>query len=377
MTQTDRLETILKAEGLPQYAQSMEAAAKSTDRVALSQERIESVLPGLAGGFRGILSGIGLATSAYLLLERATRLFSESSAAASDAARRGFQAQILFGSQGRGAFLPRLEELATQLQRVTGFEDDTIITTGVLLARFRLTNEQIERALPILANFARAEGIDIQEAAHLADAAMLGRARALEFYTGKLKLGKDAADNLRVALAAMDRVSGGAGAAFRATLPGSQEAQQSAWANFLEAIGKRNEPTERRVRNWSTKFLENRTHEIERGQWDWLNPLTALRSEQETSDWWGKLGENIGRRQRGLGPRWDLRTGTDLLAQHAQAAARTGDGFKQKDSDNMARMAEGMMDLKEALLKQVLGAGGDAARRVLNIRNAQQALRTT
>src|SRR5262245_11579920 len=79
-----------------------------------------------------------------------------------------------------GATTEAFEKQAAALQDVTGFQDELILSSDTVLARFGLTEDQIKRLTPLVLDFARATGKDATDSATAIGRALLGNARALK-----------------------------------------------------------------------------------------------------------------------------------------------------------------------------------------------------
>jgi hypothetical protein len=376
-TERDRLETYLRMIGGPEYAREMGNAAKSTDRMAKAQVDLAKAEAAAATGRVRDIDNLSRLFVGYIALQGIVRSYTTVMDAAADAERRAFEARTVFGNLGRAGFLPQLEKLADQLQDLTSIDDDLFITVGKNLAQFGLLDDQIKRMLPTLADFARGNNLGIEQTAQMATRAIMGQGRALQRLVGDLKLGKDEAKNFEIVMKALARGTEDAAAEFRKTLPGSREALSHSRNRLFETIGKKIDPITRPFREQTIESQNRLNSWLEKGGgagfFGWMQQAAYGLSGQSFTH----MGENLARRRRGLPLRWDPRTGEDMLARRAAQAAGTAPGFSQRDSDNLEAAAESLKRMETGLVQQVFGGGGDVARRVLNIRAAQIALRTT
>lgn len=73
-----------------------------------------------------------------------------------------------------------IKKLNTELQKKTRFDDDALAAAEGTLAQYDLTAEQLERLIPLLADYAAATGKDAGDAAEDLGKAILGQGRALK-----------------------------------------------------------------------------------------------------------------------------------------------------------------------------------------------------
>lgn len=75
-----------------------------------------------------------------------------------------------------------LNDQANEIQKTTLFQDDAVTAAQATLAQYKLNQEQIEKLIPSLADFAQAQGIGLEEAAKIAAKAIQGGTNALGKY---------------------------------------------------------------------------------------------------------------------------------------------------------------------------------------------------
>lgn len=99
-----------------------------------------------------------------------------------------------------GATTQAFEDQALALEHLTGFTDTEILAADNILARFKLNTDQIQQAIPIVLDYARATGQDVPSAAQNIGKALLGNTRALKTvgiqFTATGNTGKDFSDIL-------------------------------------------------------------------------------------------------------------------------------------------------------------------------------------
>ena len=203
-----------------QYGRSLTAAETKT-RASTSR---------IAGSAQG-MSQAGVA--AFAVLGAAAIAF------AVDAVRSAIEAeQVLAQLRNVVGDTSAFEAQATALQRLTGFQDESILSADALLARFELTEEQVRQAIPTVLDFARATGRDVPAAASAVGKALLGNTRALKDVGIDYTRTGDAATDFRNILGLLqDRVSGSA-ADFGKTTAGQLAILTAEFDEAKEEIGR-------------------------------------------------------------------------------------------------------------------------------------------
>lgn len=130
------------------------------------------------------------------------------------------------------------QKQATALQNLTGFQDEEVLAADTVLARFKLTGDQIRETIPLVLDYARASGKDVPSAAVAVGKALLGNTRALKelgiSYTSTGDASKDLA-NIQDLLA---QKVGGAAEAFGKTAQGQVAIFGAKLDDVQETIGR-------------------------------------------------------------------------------------------------------------------------------------------
>lgn len=130
-----------------------------------------------------------------------------------------------------------IRDLASELQSLTGTDDDALAAAAGTLARFNLTGAAVQRLLPLVNDFAIATGRDVVDASTSVGRAMLGNARALKELGINFKSTGDTGKDFEVILAALEDKVGGTGKAFGETAQGGLTRAQAAFGDLQEEIG--------------------------------------------------------------------------------------------------------------------------------------------
>lgn len=127
--------------------------------------------------------------------------------------------------------------LASELQSLTGTDDDLLAAAAGTLARFELTGDAIQRLLPLVNDFAVLTGRDVVESSEAIGKAFMGNARALKELGINFTATGDRGKDLETIMAALEAKAGGAGDAFGETAQGGLKRAQAAFGDLQEEIG--------------------------------------------------------------------------------------------------------------------------------------------
>jgi len=130
-----------------------------------------------------------------------------------------------------------IRALASELQSLTGTDDDLLAAAAATLARFDLTGTAIKGLLPLVNDFAILTGRDVVEASEAIGKAFMGNARALKELGINFVATGDRATDLETIMAALESKAGGTGEAFGATAAGGLARAQQAFGDLQEEIG--------------------------------------------------------------------------------------------------------------------------------------------
>lgn len=130
-----------------------------------------------------------------------------------------------------------IRALASELQSLTGTDDDLLAAAAGTLARFDLTGDAIERLLPLVNDFAILTGRNVVDASESIGKAFMGNARALKELGIDFTRTGDRGKDLETIMAALEAKAGGAGDAFGQTAQGGLTRAQAAFGDLQEEIG--------------------------------------------------------------------------------------------------------------------------------------------
>jgi SLT domain-containing protein len=136
-------------------------------------------------------------------------------------------------------------ELNKRIEEQSAFNSDAATSAETMLLRFGLTKDQLDQLLPVVADYARATGRDLPDAAQLVGKALLGQARALKSVGVDFHNTGSVAGNFAEIMDKLGSRVSGASAAFLDTTAGSlaklqvalHETELAAGQGLVPAIG--------------------------------------------------------------------------------------------------------------------------------------------
>lgn len=134
-----------------------------------------------------------------------------------------------------------LRKLNQAIQRKTGADADDIAAGQAVLARYKLTGQQMKQMTPLLVDYATRTGKDIPAAAGTLGKALMGSARATKELGVNVKLGKDPVKNYAKI---MDALKGSVGG-YAESVPEAEKKQkilQASFGDLQEAVGEKLQP---------------------------------------------------------------------------------------------------------------------------------------
>jgi hypothetical protein len=187
------------------------------------------------GRFSGVAkAGFGIAAAAVV----AFGVVAVKAASEHDVVLRELEHTISLMPALVGASTKAFTDQAHALQELTGYQDEEILKADTILARFKLTQQQIESAIPTVLDFARATGRDVPDAALAVGKALLGTMRALKDVGVKYKVTGDTVVDFNKILGLLQGKLNGTAAVFGTTLPGEIAVTKSNVKDLEEKIGR-------------------------------------------------------------------------------------------------------------------------------------------
>lgn len=130
-----------------------------------------------------------------------------------------------------------MRALNDAIQAKTGTDNDDLAASEAKLAMYNLTGEQIQKLIPIVNDYAVANGIGVTEAAGKVGKAMMGNAKALKDIGINFKSTGDKAKDFQTIYDALNSKVGGAGEAFGAGTEGQLKILAASFQDLQEEVG--------------------------------------------------------------------------------------------------------------------------------------------
>lgn len=213
--------------------------AESKNRIKLLQGELGGVQRTASGVFKNI-SGFIAAGFSLHLVSAFTKASVNAFLEAEENANRLKFAVTAIGNEGEVAFQKLIKQSET-LQAATIFSDDAIQNAQTVLATVGLTSDQIQRAIPVIADFAAATKQDIGQAAQAFTGGLQGMGREFKRFGADISGNNTALENYEELLRALSSTSGAAAEATK-TLTGQLKQQENQADDLQETIGEKLAP---------------------------------------------------------------------------------------------------------------------------------------
>jgi len=359
-TITDVYETIFKVVGGPDLERQLAKVARETKKLSEEEQKAASKQAenkALIGGVTEELKGLALG---YFGVQAALQTVN----ALLDAGKESIKAYLAAETEAfasRSVFRnveglsDRMSELATTQSRLTGVDDEFILSQQRMLYSLGANEQQIRRLVPAILDLAAANPqAGLAGTSQAVISALVGRAQALNRLGVEYKRTGNLAKDLLSIERAITHEVGGTAAAFALTDPGRVQRLQTNRENLQEAIGERLFRNVRPATNLGNKFLEDpRAPDVVLEGLKLFFPL--LRPIFDV------LGRPITEAQRQA----DQQAERDLLAK-----SRGGD----PQTRLLAEIAANTKATKDAIGRSTLSAGGTLAPGTVNVRELNSAL---
>ena len=130
-----------------------------------------------------------------------------------------------------------MRDLNSAIQAKTGTDDDELAAAEAKLAMYNLTGSQIRDLIPLVNDYAVAQGINVTDAAGKVGKALMGNTRALKDLGIDYKVTGDKAKDLQNIMGLLEQKVGGAGDAFGQTAAGQMMILQASFSDLQEEVG--------------------------------------------------------------------------------------------------------------------------------------------
>lgn len=128
-------------------------------------------------------------------------------------------------------------KLNDQLQAKKAVDNDALASGEATLAMFNLTGTQIKSLIPLVADLAQKNGMDLNSAATLVGKAFMGNARALKSVGIEFKSTGDQGRDFLTITDLLQKKVGGAGDAFRQSAAGGIKSMRLSFEDLQETVG--------------------------------------------------------------------------------------------------------------------------------------------
>ncbi len=163
---------------------------------------------------------------------------------------------LLLLQQAVGGTTAAYEAQANALQDLTGFQDEEILRADTTLARFKLTQEEISRTIPLILDWARATGESASTASAALGRALLGNTRGLKSLGIQFTATGNHAADLDTILKQLESRVGGTAEAFGQSFAGKLAILSAKLDDLKETIGAALIPIMEKLAAVGSKVLE-------------------------------------------------------------------------------------------------------------------------
>lgn len=217
------------------------SAGKTLDDVGRKAGKTGGIMSKFGGVGKAAM--LGVAGAALAAIPAVVDFGKDSLAAFADAEKSQKQLEDAYKRFPRVASvnIESLRKLNDAIQRKTGADGDDIAAGQAVLARYKLTGQQMKQMTPLLVDYATRTGKDIPAAAGVLGKALMGSARATKELGVNVKLGKDPAKNYALVMGALKKSVGG----YAESLPDAERKQKILAASFgdlQENVGEKLQP---------------------------------------------------------------------------------------------------------------------------------------
>lgn len=195
---------------------------KIGDKVKDLGEQLEKSKYVFASAFGGIVAAIGLSLAEFGQEELAVKSLAQALANQGAASKETIKG---------------LQEYAAELQRVSKFSDDSILSMQTQLVSYGLTGNKLKEVTKLTLDLASAKQIDLSTAANLVGKAFVGETAMLSRYGIIIDENLPLSQKFSEVLRQINDRFGGQAMAQRQTFIGQMDSIKNVFGDFLETIG--------------------------------------------------------------------------------------------------------------------------------------------
>ncbi len=363
-TVTDFLVTVLKMQGGPQYAATMQQASGATQALAAAQAKSADAVKELAGAFGLALTGAAGIAAGIGLIKKSVSAFGESEQSI-------FRSTIVLRNLGNSYPVEKAQEFASALQATTAADDEALVGVQAMLKSFGVMDNQIPGLTKTILDTSEALGIDLNEATRAVALGSLGYTRGLRQLRIQMADTGNQAKNLEIEQKKLDALYGGAAAARINTYQGAIDRLGKAFDNVFETAGDGANVLVTAINKLATalnSLSENKILSralVGAGVGAGVGFGVGALGATPFSAGAGLLGGSL------IGGLVGALLG--LLPGHKNAAAQIGTGkSRAATEDTLQKVADNTAQLNP-LIRQVIGGTGEVARGALSFRDMRMA----
>lgn len=152
--------------------------------------------------------------------------------------------------------ITKMREQASAIQAKVGADADDIAASQAVLARYKLTGDQLQRMTPLLVDYAKRTGKDLPAAAGALGKSLMGSSRLSKELGFSFKASKDPAKNFEQVMAGLRKTVGGYADKEASSAAGKTEIMRARLGDLQESIGGKLEPIMNRLLGVGMKVLD-------------------------------------------------------------------------------------------------------------------------
>lgn len=225
----EKLRIVLETDGEGRVTASLGGVRRGFTQTQAAAVTLNQSLELLAKGWRVVEGGFRLASQ--FLGDAITKSNQQENAV------KLLNAALASTGQYTSAYSTELQKLASDLQNVTTYGDETVLGVERLLVSMGAAPENIDRATKATLNLAAGLGTDLNSAALLVGKALSGDFSTLSRYGILVDANAAASDKLSQALGQIEQKFGGQAQAAAETFAGKIAQINNQWGDFLEKVG--------------------------------------------------------------------------------------------------------------------------------------------
>ncbi|HOR79235.1 MAG TPA: hypothetical protein PLG04_10700, partial [Anaerolineaceae bacterium] len=217
-------------------------ASRSLDELAGKSQKVEEATRKVTKATDSAASSMGKYITAAAATAAVMKLIQQSAQTFMEAEKATLRMAMAMKNQGdfSRAALNDLKAYASQLQKVTAYEDDATLSLMANLKSYGMTNEEVKKATKVAMDFAsakQAEGMSVKTAAELLGKAYAGNTQTLARYGIVVGEIKDKSEKYNAVMKQLEQRFGGSAQAELLTYAGQWQKLKNQWSDIQEFLG--------------------------------------------------------------------------------------------------------------------------------------------